>query len=92
MLPSWSFRFSIIWSMSSEVIEGHIRSLKVNIYSKIHLYLDIFFVWNLKLSKFCINSNIIKAHIFHNKAWPQRLLKFTLITLWKGFVSFYKFS
>ena len=53
--------FFFKWSMTSEVIQGHIRSIFI-----IKTFLDIFCIWNLKLSKFGMNANIIKKHIFHN--------------------------
>ena len=33
---------------------------RLNFYIKIHSYLDIFFVWNLTLSKYSMNANTIK--------------------------------
>ena len=55
MLTLWRHKFDFLWSMTSEVIEGQI---KVIFLSKIHFFLDIFYVWNLILSKFT------KDHLF----------------------------
>ena len=49
--------------MTSEVIEGHLRS---SFYLKIPIFFDIFFVLNLILSKFGMNVNLIKTQIIFN--------------------------
>ena len=53
--------------MTSEVIEGHIRS---SFY--LNNFLRYLFLLNLILSKFGMNANVTKMQIFHN-------LKFDLI-------------
>ena len=54
-------QFFIEWCMTSEVIEGHIRS---SFYLKIYFFFDILFVWNQILPKFGMNANITKMQIF----------------------------
>ena len=55
-------KFSILLSITSKVIRGHIRSL---IYLKILYYFDKYFVSILILPKLFVKADIMRTHIFH---------------------------
>ena len=60
--------FFIKWSITSKVIQRHIRPLLCQIHFSI-------FVYGLILMKICINANIMKALFFHsNHIWPEMSL------------------
>ena len=69
-LRIWICRFFILWSLTSEVMKGHKRSL---LSLKLHFLSDILFIQNLTLSKLNMNDNIINTRFFVIKLWMTQV-------------------